>query len=332
MKKFILKYVALLVLFALSFYSVSSYYLNTPPSLQQVSQTPQYEIQAIVKSYRGSLDFWLIVEQGLVNASQEYNVSCKVTGVRSEDDIQGQIQLIEQAIEDKPDALIIAATDYEQLVPVCEKAADVGIQIITLDSDIDSTIPDCFVGTDNYRMGKEIAFLLEEDLQEGEQVAVISHYAQAYTALERKAGLLENIPNLEQTITTVINVGSNSKIAKEQTILLLQENPDISYLVGLNEGTSLGICYALEELGLKDQIKVIACDSSEKLVKYLENGTIDYLFVQNPFSMGYFAVEETVNILSGKPFSNKIDTGSVLITKDNMRLLENQKLLFPFTK
>ena len=54
------------------------------------------------------------------------------------------------------------------------------------------------------------------------------------------------------------------------------------------------------------------------------------LVVQKPFNMGYLSVEKAVQLLEGVQVERNIDSGSKLITRENMYTDENQKLLFPF--
>ena len=52
--------------------------------------------------------------------------------------------------------------------------------------------------------------------------------------------------------------------------------------------------------------------------------------VQKSFNMGYLAVETALKVLKGENVPPVIDSGSELITKENMYTEQNQKLLFPF--
>lgn len=48
--------------------------------------------------------------------------------------------------------------------------------------------------------------------------------------------------------------------------------------------------------------------------------------------MGYLGVETAVNAVRGRKIAKSTDSGSELITKENMYTEENQKLLFPIAK
>ena len=46
--------------------------------------------------------------------------------------------------------------------------------------------------------------------------------------------------------------------------------------------------------------------------------------------MGYLSVEKAVELLSDKTIPDKIDSGLLMVTKDNMYTGMYQKVLFPF--
>ena len=47
--------------------------------------------------------------------------------------------------------------------------------------------------------------------------------------------------------------------------------------------------------------------------------------------MGYLGVEQAIHVLNGKKAEPKLDSGSKLITKENLYEDENQRLLYPFS-
>jgi len=81
---------------------------------------------------------------------------------------------------------------------------------------------------------------------------------------------------------------------------------------------------------LEDTIKIIGFDNAREQIKYLEEGIYKAIVIQKAFNMGYLGVENAVKLIEGKKVKNEIDSGSTLITKENMYTNLNQKLLFPF--
>jgi len=81
-----------------------------------------------------------------------------------------------------------------------------------------------------------------------------------------------------------------------------------------------------------DNIKLVGFDSDDELVKFLQNGTIAALVVQNPFRMGYDGVKIALAASRGEQVPANVDTGVNLITKANISSARSQELLNPKIK
>jgi ribose transport system substrate-binding protein len=89
---------------------------------------------------------------------------------------------------------------------------------------------------------------------------------------------------------------------------------------------------ALEKEGIAGKVKLVGFDSSAKLVLGLKQGHINGLVLQNPFKMGYLAVQTLSRHLKGEKVEPRIDTGATLVTKDNLEKPEIQELVLPDLK
>ena len=74
---------------------------------------------------------------------------------------------------------------------------------------------------------------------------------------------------------------------------------------------------------------MVGFDAGSQSVIDLKNGDLQGLIVQNPVLMGYLGVMTLVSQLDGKPVEKRIDTGVVLVTRDNMEQPEIKDLLNP---
>ena len=81
-----------------------------------------------------------------------------------------------------------------------------------------------------------------------------------------------------------------------------------------------------------DTINVVGFDWDDQLVKFLQDGTIAALVVQDPFRMGYEGVKTALAASKGEQVPAHIDTGVSLITKANMNSARSQELLNPKIK
>jgi len=95
------------------------------------------------------------------------------------------------------------------------------------------------------------------------------------------------------------------------------------------EPTTLGILRALQDMGYAGTIKFVGFDSSEKMIAALRAGELDGFVVQNPMRIGYLGVKTLVRHLRDDQVPLRIDTGSTLVTKENLDQPEIHDLLNP---
>jgi ribose transport system substrate-binding protein len=296
-----------------------------------MSQRKQIDIAVIIKSTDASIEFWQVLIDGVHEAAQEFGVQVRVAGSRSETDVEEQIALVEQAVRQKPDAIVLAANDYDRLVPVAEKVRASGIKLIIVDSGIASDVAQSVVATDNVMAGQKAGDAMREYVNGAAKVAIISYVKNAASHIDREKGVrsvLEGSPGIDILDTYYVEGSEQNAylLAKE----ILQTQQDVVGIVGLNEPTTVGAGKAIRELGLKDRVILIGFDSSVNEIKLLDEDIMKATVIQRPFQMGYLSVKTAVDEIRSKKVPEFLDTGSLLITKSNMYEEENQKLLFPF--
>jgi ribose transport system substrate-binding protein len=81
-----------------------------------------------------------------------------------------------------------------------------------------------------------------------------------------------------------------------------------------------------------DKINLVVFGSDDQLVKFLKDGTIAALVVQDPFRMGYDGVKIALAASKGEQVPTSVDTGATVITKANMNSARSQELLNPRIK
>jgi len=290
-------------------------------------------VDVIIKtnSNTDAMEFWQVLVDGVHVAAEEFRVDVRVSGPRTEADVDVQIAMVEDAIESRPDAIVLAATDFDRLVPVAQKIVDRGIKLIILDSGINADIAHSTVQTDNVAAGNKAGRVMQEYLQGPAKIAIISFVKNAASHLDREKGVrevLEGDPRVVQLDTYSVDGSEQNAYAKVMEIL--RNDPGVTGVIGLNEGTTVGAGRAIRELGLKDRVTLVGFDNSLEEIKFLEEGVLKATVIQRPFSMGYLSIKTAAEVISGKKVPRTIDTGSLVITRKNMYEEENQKLLFPF--
>jgi ribose transport system substrate-binding protein len=291
-------------------------------------------ITAVIKAIANDSEFWEVVKTGLRAGALEFGVNLEIQGPWVESDIDGQIHIVEAILKNTPPkVLILAAADYRRLVPVVEQVAAKGVKVITMDSGVDSPLPLSFVATNNTEGGEKIGAEMIRLLDPGRSVAIINHVRGATTAIEREEGtrrVLERdgrYPILGTWFTD--NFEDNAYLI---TTNLLAEYPDIGGILAMNEVSTVGAARALRDNGYGRKVRLVGFDSSLTEVRFIEQGIIAATVIQKPFNMGYLAVRAARDAALNRSLPDFIDTGSVLITPENLYEPENQKLLFPFVE
>ena len=275
--------------------------------------------------------FWRSVFSGVNAAATEYNLTVTFEGPENEEDYETQNQLIDQAVENRAEVIVFSAVDYNANAEAIDRAAKQGVKIVVIDSDVNSEQVSCRISTNNYeagRMAGEYA-IANDDVY---YVGIVNFDKNTANGQQREAGFRDVAETREEiTIIDSVNVRSSIEDAKEATMIMLRQHPQIDVLATFNEWTSLGVGYAIQEMGLEDTIEVIAFDSHVVSVGMLETGEVDALVVQNPYAMGYLGVECAYELINGLPVDHEeVDTSTILVTKENMYDIECQRLLFSF--
>ena len=263
---------------------------------QDASQ--RHSVALVVKSTQS--EFFRSVFAGAEAAAAEYNLELSIAGPETEEDYETQNRLIAEAVRAGAEAIVFSAIDQEENAAAIDAAAQAGLQIVTIDSSVDSDQVSTYIGTDNYAAG---------------QMA-----ADAFAASGRAE------------ITAVVNTLTEAGRAQADTAALLTEHPEINVLLALNEPTSVGAAQAVKALGRSEDVFFVGFDSNVVTVDGLQDGCVDALVVQNPYAMGYLGVESAYQLLAGQggALDETVDTSTRIVDRDNLFTLDSQKALFSF--
>jgi ribose transport system substrate-binding protein len=110
---------------------------------------------------------------------------------------------------------------------------------------------------------------------------------------------------------------------------LITANPDLRGVFASNLTMAQGAGQAIAENKVSDKVMLIGFDLDDTTVKFLADGNIKALVVQDPFRMGYEGVKIALAASKGESVSATIDTGVNLITKENMNTPRSQEFLNP---
>lgn len=290
----------------------------------------KHYIALITKSTESA--FWKSVYAGAGAAATEYNLQISYEGPKMEEDYETQNAMIARAVERGAEVIVFSAVDFNGNSEAINEAAKKGIKIVVIDSDVNSQLVHCRIGTDNYAAGRMAGSAALASKEEELYVGIVNYDINSANGQQREQGFRDAAAE-DQRVKAMhtINVVSTTEDAREGTVKLLREHPEINVVVTFNEWTSLGVGWAIRDMEMADSTQVVAFDSNVISVGMLETGEVDALIVQNPYAMGYLGVETAYNLLNGTPVSEPVvDTATTCVTRENMFEPECQRMLFAF--
>ena len=93
-----------------------------------------YHFEVVVKSFQSS--YWQAAVQGIEQAEEELGVTTNTTGPNAESDIADQVNMLNNAINQAPDGIALAACDQNSVIESLQTALDKGIPVVCFDSGV----------------------------------------------------------------------------------------------------------------------------------------------------------------------------------------------------
>ena len=283
-------------------------------------------------------EFWKSIHAGSNKAAAELTaqgteVEVIWKGPIREDDREQQIQVVEGFAAQGISGIVLAPLDNRALVRPVSEAGRAGVPTVIIDSGLESTDFVSFVATDNRKGGTLAADRMGQLLNGKGKVLVLRYAEGSASTTEREEGFISEIkqkfPEIE-LVSTNQYAGATRDTAKRASENLLNTYADqVQGIFTPNESSTAGMLLALQDISKAGKISFVGFDSSQTFIDAINANQLHGIVVQNPFNMGYLGVRTMVDNLLGRPVSKQIDTGVMLVTKDNMQSPEVQTLLHP---
>lgn len=289
------------------------------------------EIAVIVKTTNSN--FWQNVNKGAVAAMDgQSEHTMTFDGPAAESDIADQVDMVENAINRGVAGIVLAPSDPDALAPSVKRAFEAGIPVAIIDSALGEGTEgtyQTFLATDNKTAGELAAQAMIDAVGTEGKVAVMSYVAGVGSEIGRVGGFVDYLAaNSNLEIVGPFYSQSQMATALNQTTDVLAANPDLVGIFGANEPTAIGMGRAIEQAGRAGTLTAIGFDGNADLQDMVRSGVLAATAVQGSFQMGELGVQAVLDLLAGKAVEPMIDTGVVMVTKDNIDAPEAQNVLY----
>ncbi|MCB9432168.1 MAG: substrate-binding domain-containing protein [Ardenticatenaceae bacterium] len=284
--------------------------------------------------------------EGAMEAAAELGTAdgLQFTGPTPENSVQGQIEIVTNAVTQGAEAIMLSNNAGDQIAPAAKAAMDAGLTVVTWDSPIPSAEGEqVFVAQVDFdETGKVMADMALSIMgDDGGQFAILSASPDAANQNAWIAAMEEVLANdatyasLELVDTVYGN--DQSEESYNQALALVDQYPDLKLIMA---PTTVGIAAAakaMQDEGLCDQVKVSGLGLPAEMVSFTLNGCAPEFALWSFVDLGYLTYQLTYNLAVGNITAEEGQTfeagrmGSYTIEKDPTRDAGLRVLMGPFT-
>ncbi|MHC4481759.1 MAG: sugar-binding protein, partial [Planctomycetota bacterium] len=261
--------------------------------------------------------YWEGVREGMAKAAERLGVEAVFQGP-AQASIEDQLKVIEGLIAEGYDGIGISPNDPDAVKEVIKRAMAKGIAVVTFDSDAPESERLFYIGTDNREGGRVGAKAMIQALgakKAGEGggkllVQVVGGQPGAWNLKERMDGFTEAVGGTNIELADLLYNEERPDGALQVAESAITSHAELRGFFCSNAfggpGAALAIKGAIQRGKIKaGQVHVVAFDTTEDILDFIEEGLIDCTLAQNTREMGRISIEKLVE--SAKSYREKKD-------------------------
>ncbi len=294
--------------------------LGCKPTPNASATDARPRVALIMKSLAN--EFFLTMENG-AKAHQKLHADkyeLLANGIKDELDVSRQIDLVEQMIAQRVDAIVIAPADSKALVPVCKRAQQAGIIVVNIDNKFDedvlaaSNVKFPFVGPDNRKGAQAVGEFLATKLSPGDKVMMVEGAPNAFNGIQRKLGFEAAMKAAGLNIVSSQSGYWETDRASQLVAAVANEHPDLKAVLCANDSMALGAVAALRAAGKLDRTFVVGFDNIAAARQLVKEGKLLATADQHGDQLAVFGIEYALEMLRTKSTPADRETPVDLIT------------------
>jgi ribose transport system substrate-binding protein len=249
-------------------------------------------------------EFYRELEAGLREAAQKAGYELIVTS--GDFDLAKQQSQIENFIVQRVDAIVVCPADSKGIGPAIERANQAGIPVFTADISAQGGKVVSHIASDNLAGGRMAADFIAKAIGGEGGVGIIGQQ-EVQTGLDRENGFKEEIskhPGVK--VVAVLNGGGVRDRALKAAEDMLQGNPGLKAIFGINDDSALGALSAAEARGRRDLV-IVGYDATPEAVNAIRRGSqLKADVAQQPRDIGSKTVEAIAAHFGGEQVPTNI--------------------------
>jgi ribose transport system substrate-binding protein len=243
-----------------------------------------------------------------------------------EDDIQGQIAMVERVVQGSAQGLVLLPDHASALISPVRSALAHGIPTVIVSSPL--AMPPggrlFYLLNDEQRGGELGAERVSTILHHHGKIAILGIDPDIRGIMTRARSLEETLARDDPGIQVVTHAIGSFNVPHEQQVAeeALKAHPDLDVIVALTAVSGHGALSALASSGNR-QVKVICYDPNDTI---FDDPTLDSFILQDTRTMGTEAVRMILAALRGQPIPVEKELAPTLVTRENVSSPEVRRL------
>lgn len=263
----------------------------------------------------------------LANAMKEVGekeYGYKVTIMDQQNDAAKAVEMLENSIIKKPDAIILQPNADAQVLSTIRKSQEAGIPVIVVNLPlVEDPNAAPTVVCDDYTLGATLAKVAAENLSENAKVVIMNGIPGMSVTSERRRGFQEGLLDARKDVTLLAEQDCNFN--KDEAINTmddwLQLHDDIDAVIAANDGMVLGAIESYKSNG-KDfgKVQFYGIDGLADACLSIEAGEETASVLQDANAMAGEALKMVKGILDGSVTGNPtVSVTPTVIDKNNVK-------------
>jgi ribose transport system substrate-binding protein len=228
------------------------------------------------------------------------------TGIKDEQDVARQIEIVEQMIARNVQAIVLAPADSRALVAVAQRAAEADIAVVNIDNRFDAAvlaerkiaIP--FVGPDNRKGARLVGEAVARRLTRGDPIAILEGAPNAFNGIQRKLGFEDAARAAGLRIVRSQTAQWEAARANQVVSAILSEHPEVKAILCANDSMALGAVSALKTAGRAEAVLIGGFDNISAVQQLVRSGQIVATADQHGDQLAAYGIEYALQMLENR--------------------------------
>jgi len=288
-------------------------------------RSPAVPTIAFIPQTAGAM-LWEVEHLGARTAAERLKLHLYWNAPTSENDMAGQVMLIDRVIRGDYQGLILAPNHSRAILAPLRRALAAGLPVVVISAPLDFPASDRlgYIVNDDEMMGEIAAAEIARITQGKGSIAIVGLTRYAPGVMERARGAERLLASRFPEIRVVSRVGGayNAARVEELTNDVVDTHPELKAILSFTAVSTRGVYAAIKSRSLQKDISIVGCEQDSDLIGYLGAGEIAAIAAENTYRMGHDAVELISASWAGKPIPARSVTPPLLITKQNLNSVE----------